>query len=284
MRMTRSNFVKLMTAAAISVAIPSVAFSESAKKYVFVTGGDFAPYDMTNPDGTLYGFEIDLLKELAKRGKFDYELRQMAWDGMMQSLMDGKFDAIIYSVTITDERLKVVDFSLPYTSEASSFAVEKDGGISISTSDAKVNIDEEAGKSFIETKVVPALKGKTVGAEAGSTQLSFVKQFLEPNGVEIRQYVGLPQAYQDLASGRLDAVVAAETSLADFVDKNKDTAEVTGPGYVGGTLGFGPGIVVRKGDAALLSPINEGLKQMTADGSLSELTKKWFGRDLSPTR
>lgn len=284
MRMTRSEFVKLVAAATISVAIPSAAFSESPKKYVFVTGGDFAPYDMTKPDGTFYGFEIDLLNELAKRGKFDFEMRQMAWDGMMQSLMDGKFDAIIYSVTITDERLKVVDFSLPYTSETSSFAVLKDAGITIPTTDAKVNISEEAGKQFLESQVVPALKGKTIGAEAGSTQLNFVQQFLEPNGVEIRQYVGLPQAYQDLASGRLDAVVAADTSLADFVEKNKDTAEIAGPGYTGGTLGFGPGIVVRKGDAALLGPINDGLKQMTADGSLSELTKKWFGRDLSPAR
>lgn len=284
MRMTRSEFVKLMAAAAISVAVPGVAFSESPKKYVFVTGGDFAPYDMTNPDGTFYGFEIDLLKELAKRGKFDFELRQMAWDGMMQSLMDGKFDAIMYSVTITDERLKVVDFSLPYTSEASSFAVSKDTGIAIPKSDAKINMSGEDGKHFVETQVVPALKGKTIGAEAGSTQLSFVQQFLEPNGVQVRQYVGLPQAYQDLASGRLDAVIAADTSLADFVEKNKDTAEVAGPVYIGGPLGLGPGIVVRKGDTALLGPINSGLKQMIADGSLVDLTKKWFGRDLSPTR
>ena len=283
MRMTRSNFVKLVAAAAIGAALPGAAFAQSAKKYVFVTGGDFAPYDMTNPDGTFYGFEIDLLKELAKRGKFDYELRQMAWDGMMQSLMDGKFDAIIYSVTITDERLKVVDFSQPYTSEASSFAVEKNAGITIPPRAAKIDIGQADGKAFIDSKVVPALKGKTIGAEAGSTQLNFVKEFLEPNGVEVRQYVGLPQAYQDLANGRLDAVVAADTSLADFIDKNKDTAEVAGPGYVGGALGLGPGIVVRKGDTALLGPINEGLKQMIADGSLSELTQKWFGRDLSPT-
>lgn len=282
MRMTRSEFLKLIAAAAIAVTVPAAAYSQDAKKYVFVTGGDFAPYDMTNPDGTFYGFEIDLLQELAKRGKFDYEIRQMAWDGMMQSLMDGKFDAIIYSVTITDERLKVVDFSLPYTSEASSFAVLRESGIAITGRSEKMNIGEEVSKKFIADQVVPALTGKTVGAEAGSTQLAFVQKFLEPQGVEIRQYVGLPQAYQDLASGRVDAVVAAETSLADFVSNNKETADIIGPGYVGGELGLGPGIVVRKGDAALLNPINDGLKQMTADGSLSELTKKWFGRDLSP--
>lgn len=282
MRMTRSKFLSLIAAATIAGAVPAAALSQDAKKYVFVTGGDFAPYDMTNPDGTFYGFEIDLLKELARRGNFDYEIRQMAWDGMMQSLMDGKFDAIIYSVTITDARLQVVDFSLPYTSEATSFAVLKESAIAIPSGPGKINVSEEAGKSFINAQVVPALKGKTVGAEAGSTQLAFVQQYLQTQGVEVRQYVGLPQAYQDLASGRVDAVVAADTSLADFVENNKETAEVVGPGFAGGELGLGPGIVVRKGDTGLLNPINDGLKQMTADGSLAELTKKWFGRDLSP--
>lgn len=282
MTMTRGKFLTLIAAALIAGALPSASFSQDTKKYVFVTGGDFAPYDMTNPDGTFYGFEIDLLKEIARRGKFDYEIRQMAWDGMMQSLMDGKFDAIIYSVTITDARLKVVDFSLPYTSEATSFTVLKESGIKIPNGTEKINVSQEEGKKFISDQVVPALKGKTVGAEAGSTQLAFIQQYLEPQGVEIRQYVGVPQAYQDLASGRVDAVVAADTSLADFVGKNKETAEIVGPGYVGGELGLGPGIVVRKGDIALLNPINDGLKQMTEDGSLAELTKKWFGRNLSP--
>lgn len=282
MIITRSKFVKLIMAAALAGAVPALAYAQDAKKYVFVTGGDYAPYDMTNPDGTFSGYEIDLLKELARLGKFDYEIRQMAWDGMMQSLMDGKFDAIIYSVSITDERLKVVDFSLPYTSEITAFAVLKDGGISIPTEPAGMSVGEDAGKVFVAEKVVPALKGKTVGAEAGSTQLAFAQKFLEPQGVEIRQYVGLPQAYQDLINGRVDAVIAANTSLADFVEANKDTAEIVGPGFKGGEFGLGAGIVVRKGDTALLNPINDGLKQMTADGSLAELAKKWFGRDVSP--
>ncbi|WP_024927611.1 MULTISPECIES: ABC transporter substrate-binding protein [unclassified Mesorhizobium] len=282
MRITRSKFLQVLAVATLSVALPSLSSAQALKKYVFVTGGDFAPYDMTNPDGTFYGFEIDLLQQISKRAKFDYEIRQMAWDGMMQSLMDKKFDAIIYSVTITDERLKVVDFSLPYTSEATSLVVSKGSGIKIPETGTNVNLAQPEAQVFIDSHVLPAFKGKVIGAEAGSTQLDFAKKYFGDKGVEIRQYVGVPQAYQDLQAGRVDAVVAAETSTADFVEKNKDTAEVVGPGYSGGMMGHGLGIVVQKGNSELLNPINAALKEMYTDGSLKELTVKWFGRDLSP--
>ncbi|KQU95496.1 hypothetical protein ASD12_23580 [Mesorhizobium sp. Root102] len=282
MRITRSKFLQILAAATLSVSLPSLSLAQASKKYVFVTGGDFAPYDMTNPDGTFYGFEIDLLQQISKRAKFDYEIRQMAWDGMMQSLMDKKFDAIIYSVTITDERLKVVDFSLPYTSEASSFVASKGSGIKLPDTGGKVDLGQPEAQVFIDSHVLPAFAGKAIGVEAGSTQLDFVQKYFGDKGIEIRQYVGVPQAYQDLQAGRVDAVVAAETSLADFVEKNKDTAEIVGPGYSGGMMGHGLGIVVQKGNSELLNPINAALKEMYADGSLKELTVKWFGRDLSP--
>ncbi|MBN9235683.1 hypothetical protein QV13_06745 [Mesorhizobium hungaricum] len=282
MHITRSQFIQVLAAATLSITGPSISLAQAQKKYVFVTGGDFAPYDMTKPDGTFYGFEIDLLQEISKRTKFEYEVRQMAWDGMMQSLMDGKFDAIIYSVTITDERLKVVDFSLPYTSDATSFVVSKESGIKVPDTGGNVNLAKPEAQVFIDSQVVPAFKGKVIGVEAGSTQLDFVKKYFGDKGVEIRQYVGVPQAYQDLQAGRVDAVVAAETSTADFVAKNKDTAEVVGPGYSGGPVGDGMGIVVQKGNSKLLNPINAAIKEMYTDGSLKKLTVKWFGRDLSP--
>lgn len=281
MRVTRNEFMRLMAAAAMSATLPGVAWSQARKKYVFVTGGDYPPYDLTKPDGTFDGYEIDLLKEIAKRANFDYEIRQMAWDGMLQSLMDGKFDAVIYGVTITDDRLKVVDFSLPYTSEVTSFVTLKDSGIKLPSDPERVDISKDDGKSFVSSQIVPALKGKVVGVEAGSTQLDFVQGYLGKNGVEVRQYVGVPQAYQDLLTGRVDAVAVAETNAADFVGKN-ESAEIVGPAFTGGVLGFGLGIAVHKGNSELLNPINDALRSANADGTLVTLTKKWFGRDLSP--
>ena len=95
MRMTRSQFLKLIAAATIAAAVPTLGFARDAKRQIFVTWGGLAPFGMTRPDGRSTGSRAILSRSWLS-GKFDYEIRHMAWDGMMQRRIDGKFDANIY--------------------------------------------------------------------------------------------------------------------------------------------------------------------------------------------
>lgn len=281
MTITRSTFLRsgLAAAATLATGLPSFA---QAKKYVFATEGAFPPFNMTKPDGTLYGFEMDMLAEVAKRAGFEYELISQAWDGMIQGLIDGKYDAVVDSVTITDKRLEVVDFSLPYTTGGSTFAVMVDSGLELPGGGALVDLDDEAATEAAIAEIAALLEGKTVGVHVSTIQSDFLDKYLAPRGVTIRTYPNGPDVYQDLSNGRLDAAMASSTNIAAFLEKNAETAKTTGPAFSGGVMGNGAAFVVQKGNTELADLISTAMKSMSDDGTLEAMSQQWFGMNVTP--
>ncbi|MFE3836376.1 transporter substrate-binding domain-containing protein [Pseudogemmobacter sonorensis] len=281
MNITRSTFLRAGLAAATTLATGAPLLAQG-KKYVFATEGSFPPFNMTKPDGTLYGFEMDMLAEIAKRADFEYELISQAWDGMIQGVIDGKYDAVVDSVTITDKRLEVVDFSLPYTVSSSTFAVMTESGLELPGVGSSVDLNDEAAAEAMIAEVAEALKGKTVGVHVSTIQSAFLEQYLAPHGVTIRTYPNGPDVYQDLSNGRLDAAMASGTNIAAFLEKNADTAKTTGPVFAGGVMGSGAAFVVQKGNAELADKLSAALKSMSEDGTLEALSNQWFGMNVTP--
>lgn len=280
MTITRSTFLRAgLAAAAIFAAGPTLA---EGKKLIFVTEGAFPPFNMTKPDGTLYGFEADLLAEVAKRAGFEYELKAQAWDGMIQAVSDGKFDGAVDAVTITAKRLEVVDFSLPYTTGGSTFAVSKDSGLTLPGTGMAIDLDDAAATEASIAEIAEALEGKTVGVQVSTIQSDFLNTYLAPRGVTIRTYPNGPDVYQDLMNGRLDAAMASITNISAFLKKNKDTAEATGASFKGGIMGAGVGIVVQKGNTELADKMSAALKSMSDDGTLEALSMEWFEMNVTP--
>lgn len=281
MNITRSTFLRtgLVAAAALASGTPLLAQS---KKLVFATEGAFPPFNMTKPDGTLYGFEMDMLAEIGKRAGFEYELISQAWDGMIQGLIDGKYDAVVDSVTITDKRLEVVDFSLPYTTGGSTFAVMTESGLELPGGGTFVNLDDETATEAAITELAALLNGKTVGVHVSTIQSDFLDKYLAPRGVTIRTYPNGPDVYQDLSNGRLDVAMASTTNIAAFLEKNAETAKATGPAFSGGVMGNGAAFVVQKGNVELAEKISSALKSMSQDGTLEALSNKWFGMNVTP--
>lgn len=280
MTITRSTFLRAgIASAALLSAGPVLA---EGKKLVFVTEGAFPPFNMTKPDGTLYGFEPDLLAEVAKRAGFDYELKAQAWDGMIQGVADGKFDGAVDAVTITAKRLEVVDFSAPYTTGGSTFAVAKDSGLTLPGTGTAVDLGDAAATEASVSAIAEALKGKTVGVQVSTIQSDFLNTYLAPRGVTIRTYPNGPDVYQDLMNGRLDAAMSSITNISAFLKKNKDTAEATGTSFKGGIMGAGVGIVVQKGNKELADKMSAALKSMSDDGTLEALSMKWFEMNVTP--
>lgn len=294
MMITRSRFLRAGLASAITATF-TAAFSLTAatfatgtpamaqgKTYVFATEGAFPPFNMTKPDGTLYGFEVDMLAEIAKRSGFEYKLISQAWDGMIQGLIDGKYDAIVDSVTITAKRQEVVDFSLPYTTGGSTLVVMTDSGLELPGGGTALNLADEAKTEAEIEKIAAALKGKTVGVHVSTIQSDFLETYLAPRGVTIRTYPNGPDVYQDLLNGRLDAGMASVTNVAAFLEKHGQAAKATGPTLSGGVMGKGAAFVVQKGNAELAEKINSALKSMADDGTLEAMSQKWFGLSIIP--
>ena len=280
MTLTRSTFLRAALAAAVALTAAPVLAQD--KKLVFATEGAFPPFNMTRPDGTLYGFELDMLDEVAKRAGFEYEVISQAWDGMIQGLVDGKYDAVVDSVTITEKRLEVVDFSLPYTTGGSTFAVMKESGLELDGTGTFVDLTEEAPTEAAINAIAEKLAGKTVGVHVATIQADFLATYLEPKGVTIRTYPNGPDVYQDLMNGRLDAGMASVTNISAFLEKNAETAMATGPSFKGGVMGAGAAFVVQKGNAELADKISAALKSMSDDGTLEALSNQGFGMVVTP--
>jgi len=216
---------------------------------IVATDATFPPMEMVDRNKQIVGFDIDLLNAAAKEAGFKVEFKNTAWDGIFAGLPAGKYDAVISSVTITPERLKVYDFSEPYINAGQVLVVAK----------------------TLKVNSLAQMKGKKVGAQIGTTGAMETKKA----GVELKTYDEIGLAFADLAAGRIQGVVidtpvAADYALqkAEYKDKLKiATAPFTQEQY---------GVVVKKGNKEVLDLINKGIKAVKAKGLDKQIEKKWL--------
>lgn len=269
------------TAIAVAVAVSALALpAQAADKIKIATEGAYKPYNYKDEAGNLVGFEIDLAAELCKRMKMECEIVEQAWDGIIPSLVAGKYDAIMAGMSIKAKREKVISFSRYYAATPIRFATLKStdlvgykgsiDAITLSEVDAKEKAEIDAIKT--------ALKGKTVGVQGSTTHEDFMKEFMPD--VELKSYDTMDNMILDLEAGRIDAGYTAVTFLGPLKKKNPDIVEI-GPGMTGGPLGRGVAVGVRKEDNALREKFSAAIDSTIADGTLKTLAVKWFEFDAS---
>lgn len=240
--------VVLITVAAL------VSFAEGQQeenKLVVATDATWPPMEYINEDKELVGFDIDLMNAVAEAGGFEVEFRNTAWDGIFAGLANKNYDAVISSVTITEDRKKSMDFSIPYINAGQVLIVRQD------TTGVTTLAD---------------LKGKAAGAQIGTTGAMEIQKV---EGVELKTYDELGLAIEDLANGRIAGVVADTPIAADYVlqnDKYSDTLQIVGEPFTNEYYG----VAVRKGNDRVLEMINEGLKKVLDEGVDEELKDKWL--------
>jgi octopine/nopaline transport system substrate-binding protein len=272
------------TIAAAIVGLLALASPAAAQKVRFATEGAFAPYNYTEPNGTLAGFEIDLYKDLCARAKVECTIEAQAFDGIIPALNAGKFDAIIAGMSITPKREEAVLFSLPYANIGQIFMTLKSGPIGELGDTGTVfslTSDEAGAKAAIE-KLKPKLKGKVIGVQTSTIAAAFMKQYLD-GVVEVREYKTTEQHDLDLYAGRVDAVFASLGYLTTAQKKaNNPDILITGPRFQGGLLGRGTGIAFRKDGGDLKAKFDVALEAAKADGTVKKLGLQHFGFDVTP--
>jgi len=268
--------------AAITVA--TGAFAQEKTEVTIATEGAFPPYNLTRPDGTLDGYDVELAHYLCDHMKIKCTIVAQAFDGMIPALNAGKFDAIMAGMSATEKRKEVIDFSMSYGSTGQAFAVLKDSDLStMPLKDALYSLssNEEGARKAVE-ELKPLLKGKIIGVQTASIASRFIDEYLKDT-VEKREYKTTEQHDLDLIAGRVDVIMASMGYLKTAVEKptNSDI-EIVGPRFQGGFLGAGSSVGLRKADTALKAKFDEAITTAKADGTLKTLSMKWFGFDLTP--
>ena len=265
----RGPLARLVTVLALlgCLLTPLVAFSQDTLAEIKKRGSinvyveaQYRPYEFRDQSGEIVGLDIDLARKMFEEGLgVKVIFTDLDLTGVLGSLLTRKADFVISGITMTQERAKRFDLSIPYS----------EGGAAV-----LVRIDESRMKGPED------LSGKIIGTQLGSSSQKSAEAFEaqlktqgKPGYAELKTYERFPTAQQDLLAKRIDAVVQGRPPLKVLIKER--------PGQFKILSGLGPkayyGAVVRKGDTALLEYVNGQLRKYKQDGTLKALQEKWLG-------
>ena len=222
------------------------------RKLIVATDATLPPMSFINDQNEIDGFEKDLMDAIAREAGLQYELNNVEWNGLFGGLITDKYDLVISSVTILDERKQRMAFSIPYLKSGLSLVVRR---------------DEEDIKSLKDVKK----QGGMVGAQRATTAYFYLEDYPDLNKQAYELY---GHAIQDLIKGEIDAVLGESTGTLYY--KNKDAAVFEKIKMVGDIMTEEHyGIVTRKGETKLLKTVNRALEKLLEDGTVQRLHEKW---------
>lgn len=253
----RSLFASAAALALATLAAP--AFAEGVLKVGISSG--YPPFDVLEADGTLSGFDVDYARLLCERMGKTCEFVDIEWDGIIPGLLAQKFDVIISSMGINEERMKQVDFTDPYY---------KGPAALIAANGADYTADA-AGTA-----------GKRIGVQRASAHECYLHNNMPD--AEMVQYTTQEEANLDLMAGRIDAILV-DTIPGDAWLKSDPAigdayAPIADDLYDVQCYGIGNGIALRKGEDALKAELNAAIQKTREDGSYLKLSNRYFGRDI----
>ena len=217
----------------------------------------YPPFAFKQPDGSISGFDYDIGNALCEEMKVKCQWIEQEFDGLIPALKVRKFDAILSSMSITDERKRSVDFTGKYYATPARLAMK-------------------AGTAYTD---VAGLKGKKIGVQRSSVYDRYATDVFAPAGAEIVRYTSQNEIFLDLASGRLDGTLADVVNIDDGFLKT-DTGKgfaLVGPDFTDEKyFGEGQGIAVRKGDKALADKISAAILAIRANGKYQQVQDKYF--------
>ena len=254
---------KLLVVCAI-IALVFAAGTIQAKDWKLVrigVEGAYPPFSYTTADGKLAGFDIDIARALGEAMGVEVKLVPQDWDGIIPALLARKYDAIIASMSITEERKKKVAFTNKYYQTPAKFICKK-GTI----------------KDFDRAGVAEATAGKTIGVQRATIHDNFITEQGAKDAV-VKRYATQDEAYMDLAAGRIDMLLADSVAIDEgFLKKpeGKDF-EFVGPDLTEEKyFGVGAGIACRKKDKDLVEMFNKAIDQIRADGTYKTIQDTYF--------
>ena len=252
------------------------------KVVTIATEGAYEPWNLTKPDGTIDGYEPELLRNLCGRMKLECKIVTQDWDGMIPALQAGKIDVIMDALSITDERKKAIDFTLPYASTPGVFVSDKTGPLAKAPGSGTTIKLANDGPTPSMDDLRKAFKGKTIGLQTATVYEPFVVNNFK-DVATIKEYKTAAEHDIDLVTGRIDLTFDDATYFtAAFAKPDNKDMTYTGPQIGGAVWGPGEAFGIRKEDGDLIGLFNAALTEATKDGTVRTLSLKWFKLDVTP--
>ncbi len=224
-------------------------------KIIFAMEGQWAPWTYHDDSGELVGYDTEVGKAIAEKLGVKAEFVEGEWDGLFTGLDGGRYDAIINGVEITEERSKKYDFTTPYAYIKTALVVSNDN---------------------TDITTFEDLSGKKTSNSLGSTYADMAAGY----GAEVQNVDTLSETIDMVLSGRVDATLNAEVSFYDYLNEHPDAAiKIVALTDEASEVS----IPLRKGDGSknLREEIDKAIKELSEDGTLTELSNKYFGSDIS---
>lgn len=228
------------------------------KEIRIATEAGYPPFEYIAPNGEIQGFNIDIGNEICKRLETQCVWIDQSFDSLIPGLQARKFDLANSTMTATDARRKVIDFTTPMYVVASRLVAPKDKNLE---------------------PTVESLKGLRIGVQQGTTMEAYARKEWAPNGIQVITYPSYTNAFTDLAAGRIDASFQeAPNAVEGFLNK----PEGADFHLTGGVVSDSPilnepiAIGVRKGNKELKAAVDEAIKAMLADGTIQQFSEKYF--------
>ncbi len=245
---------RYLLAAILTLGIMSGVAQAAEKTYTVASDGTWPPMEYLDDKKQIMGYSSDYLRAIAKEIGVKFDIKNIAWDGIFAGVAAGNYDIVASSVTITPERQKQFLFSDPYCEIHQALIVPKDSPV----------------------KTLADLKGKKVGGQIGTTGIFVMEK--AKTGATIREYEDVGLAMQDMANGRIDAVMCDDPVAKYYANKKQDftnkfrvalqTPEVELYGFT-----------VKKGNDDIVAMLNKGIKMVKEKGIEKELKIKWMGAE-----
>ena len=252
-----SLVTRLATAAILVAATLGGASAKEWKTVRIGTEGAYPPFNYLE-NGELKGFDIDIAKALCEKAKVTCTFVAQDWDGIIPALLAGKYDAIVASMSITEERKKQISFSNKYYNTPATFVVQK-------------------GSTITDTSP-ESLKGKVLGAQSSTIHSNYLEDVYGKAGAQVKLYATIDDTHLDLANGRIDALLSDKMVELDWLkSKGGECCKFTGAEYKDPKyFGEGVGVGIRKDDPDLVALFNKAIEEILADGTYKKINDKYF--------
>ena len=251
------KFTKLIIAASIAM------FMFSTNVYALklgVAAEPYPPFAEKDASGTWKGWEIEIADAICAAMGEQCEWVEVAWDGIIPALMAKKFDVIMSSMSITEERMKTIAFTDKYYNTPAVIVALKGSGIDGSPA---------------------SVRGKIIGVQVSTIHENYVSKHFGDSAASIKTYQTFDEHNQDLVAGRIDAVVGDSLAMNPFLDSASGACcEIAGE--LNDVAVFGPGVGggLRKEDTELKARFNAAIAKIRADGTFQKISENYFSFDI----